>query len=397
MSLSDCGCSGLVTPTLDELLAVARSKPLPRVRVRERRPPPARVGATMKGWLSWRLIDRRGREVRGGEGPNLILDQGLDQIATVEMLVQQGNGPAPATFFPLIRYAAVGTNSGAPTTSDTGLGSELARTDVTFATETLTRPSPGVYQLTRFIEFDYNEGNGVLAEWGFSSSASAGSNLFNRALFTDSGGSPDAITKTDQEKLRLTYTLEVALSPVTLTAGSFTITGVGAVNGDYTLLGGTAPSSASQSCRAPDLLLFSAWARGTVGVAFTGNINHPPTSGAIWTHDADLSGVTYTDVVTKTSDTGTGGNRAPRDVEEERDAYVPGSFERTGGAWRWDTAYGNLDPIKGFYAQGAYESLSGVSSCGRAGYAFDLDDEFSKDDEHALTIGVPTVTWARAT
>src|SRR5690606_19968859 len=101
-------------------------------------------------------------------------------------LTQRGTASALNTYFPLIRYAAVGTDSSTPANSDTGLGSELARTDTTFATETITRPSPGVYQLTRFIEFDYSVANGNLTEWGFSSSASAGSNLFNRALFTDS-------------------------------------------------------------------------------------------------------------------------------------------------------------------------------------------------------------------
>lgn len=402
MPQRDCGCPGLVTPTLDELLAVARSKPLPRVRVRERRAPPARVGASLKGWLSWSLINRQGEEVRAGEGPNLILDQGLDQIATIALIPEQQDGPSPATFFPLIRYAAVGTSSSAPTASDTGLGSELARTDATFATETLTRPSPGVYRLTRFIEFDYDEANGVLAEWGFSSSGSVGSNLFNRALFTDSGGSPDAITKTDQEKLRLTYTLEISLSPVTFTAGSFTVTNVGVVNGDYTLIGATAPSGAvsefNMRCAAPDLKLFSAWARGTVGVVHSGILSFPPLAGAAYAHASDLSGVTYSSVVSKINDTVN--PVAPRVAAAPRDAYVTGSFQRTGGAWKWDTAYANLDPIRGFYVQGAYERFnSGNDSCGLAGYAFDLDtaDEFSKDNEHVLTVGVPTVSWGRAT
>jgi len=78
---------------------------------------------------------------------------------------------------------------------------------------------------------------------------------------------------------------------------------------------------------------------------------------------------------------------------------VAGSFQRTGGSWRWDTAYGNLAPIRGFYAQGSAESYnSGINSCGKAAYAFDLDvgDEFAKDDEHTLTVGVPTVSWGRA-
>lgn len=397
MSKRDCGCPA--SPTLEQVLAVARgTSPL---RLRERRPPPARLGASLKGWLEWRLINRDGREVAGGEGPNLILDQGLDLIATVAIVTEVGTTSTTSAFthFPLLEYAAVGTNSASPSTSDTGLGSEVARTKTRFADDEFTRTAPGVYQITRHIEFDYDEGNGVLAEWGFSNSASVGSNLFNRALFTDGGGSPDAITKTDEEKLRLSYTLEVALSPVSLTPGSFTVTGIGTLNGDYVLVGGAAPSGTTvgnMRCVAPDLKLFSAWARGIVGVANVGNLSQPPSTATAVAWDADLAGVTYADVVAINQDLD---GKAPRDVGEVRDAYVSGSFERTGGAWRWDTAYGNHDPIKAFYVQGTYESFqSGSSSCAAVGYAFDLDlaDEFSKDDEHALTVGVPTVTWGRA-
>lgn len=394
MSQRDCGC-GLATPTLDELLAVAQQKPLPRVRVRERRAPPARVGASLKGWLSWSLINRQGKEVRAGEGPNLILDQGLDEIASTPIFTDLSSGGTPSTYFQIIRYCAVGTDSSTPADSDTGLGAELARVDTKFAGDELTRPTNGVYRLTRHIEFDYEEANGVLTEWGFSSNASAGSNLFNRALFVDGGGSPDAITKTDQEKLRLTYTLEVALTPVTLTAGSFDVTGIGTVNGDYTLLGGTL-QPVNALCKAPDLTLFSAFARGAIGVASASHIGRMPETAAAYAFPTDLSGVTYASHVTNINDNTN--NWAPRAVGEARDAYVTGSFQRTGGTWKWDTGYGNLDPIKGFYIQGAAGSQSVGGSCGIAGYAFDLDmaDEFAKDDEHSLTIGVPTVTWGRA-
>src|SRR5690606_10471019 len=173
-----------------------------------------------------------------------------------------------------------------------------------------TRPSAGVYRLTRHIEFDYDEANGVLTEWGFSSSSSAGSNLFNRALFTDGGGTPEAVTKTDQEKLRLTYTLEVTLSPVSLTAGSFDLTGVGTVNGDYTLIGGSAPSSITQRCKAPDLLLFSTLARGDLNTV--GGASQSMSSGLPYAHDSSLSGVTYTDSVTRRGDSSE--RTAPRQV-----------------------------------------------------------------------------------
>lgn len=391
MSLSDCGCSGLVTPTLDELLAVARGKPLPRVRVRERRPPPARVGATMKGWLEWRLIDRRGREVRGGEGPNLILDQGLDEIASTQLLTQEGSVGAPATYFPLIRYAAVGTDSTAPDPSQTGLGTEVARTDATFQAETITRPSPGVYQFTRFIEFDYSVANGNLTEWGFSSSASAGSNLFNRALFTDSEGNPDTVTKTSAEKLRLTYTLEVSLTPASMTSGSFNLDGVGTVNGDYMLVGGPAPSGISDRGKGSDLLVFSALARGTLNVASAGFVSRP--TGSATVDGTDRSAFTYTSTVTPTDGT------TNDVVDEPRDAYTPGAFTREGGAWAWDTAVGNLDPVRAVFLNGAANvGAGGAALTMRVGYVFAIDggDAFEKDNEHRLVIGVPTVTWGRA-
>lgn len=399
MSRRDCGCGGLVTPTLDELLAVARNKPLPRIR--ERRPPPARLGASLKGWLSWRLVNRQGKEVRGGEGPNLILDQGLDLIATTDVYreLQNDGTSGVVTLFSLIAYCAVGTDSSSPTTSDTGLGSEVARTAAKFSNDTIARPADGVYQLTRNVEFDYDEANGNLTEWGFSPSSSVGSNLFNRALFLDSGGSPDTVTKTDEEKLRITYTLEVSLSPVTMTAGSFDITGVGTVNGNYMLVGGSAPSSnanpGQNRCAAPDLKWFSRLARG-IGIVST-SLSQPPTSGTLWVSPTDLASVTYSTILSYTTDVAN--LRGPRDIGANRDEYTPGSFQRTGGTWKWDTVYGNLDPIKGFNGQGAYESFnSGLDSCAALGYVFDLDlaDEFSKDDEHTLTIGVPTVTWGRA-
>lgn len=383
MPQRDCGCPGLVTPTLDELLAVAKGKPLPRVRVRERRPPPVKVGASLKGWMEWRLVNRQGREVRGGEGPNLILDQGLDLIATT---VLKRLTTASSEEFPIIHYAAVGTDSTAPDASQTGLGAEVARTSTTFATDAISRPSDGVYRITKSFEFAYNEANGNLTEWGCSPVGSVGSNLFNRALFTDSEGDPDTVTKTNQEKLRVIYTLEIALSPVSFTAGSFTLTGVGVVTGNYTLVGWTLPDSL-ELIRQPDLQVFSALARADITTLVPGLPLEARGSAIVW--DTDMSGVTYTESFSS----GTSTNVA-RDVTDVRDEYTPGSFERTGGSWRWDTAYGNLDPIRAFTISGNHTG----SDRGRPGYVFAIDSgsTFSKDDEHALTIGIPTVSWGRS-
>src|SRR5690606_20031976 len=143
MPQPDCGCNDLVTPTLGDLLAVAHSKPLPRVSVRERRPPPARVAASMKGWIEWRLINRAGKEVRGGKGPNLILDQGLDQVATQQLRIETISIPTGGGF-PIIGYCAVGTDSSSPATSQTALGAEVARTATRYADDEIGRSGPGV-------------------------------------------------------------------------------------------------------------------------------------------------------------------------------------------------------------------------------------------------------------
>jgi len=348
--------------------------------------------------VRWGLIDRSGREVRGGEGPNLITDQGLDQIATQEIITEQGSASAPTSFFPLITYCAVGTDNTAPAVTDTALGTEVERISTQYQTEELNRTSDGVYELTRYMEFDYAEANGNLTEWGFSYDATGPGLLFNRALFLDGVGTPEVVTKSSDYKLRIIYTLEITLSPVTLTAGAFTVTGVGTVNGDYTLLGAGAPPGAADQntmrCVAPDLKLFSALARGVLNV--TTGVTERPLVASIRAEDTDRSGIVYTDSVTYTADTIA--EVMAREVSAARDSYVSSSFERTGGSWKFDTAYGNLAPIKGHLIFGAGEAYAGGSStCGVAGYAFDFDlaDEFTKDNEHTLTIGCPTVTWGR--
>jgi hypothetical protein len=385
---SDCGCGE--TPTVEALIAAARASRVPIIRPRT--PPPARFSASMRGWLRWSLTDRAGREAGAGEQPNLILDQGLDQIAVTQLMLQQGGTTAPATFFPIIRYAAVGTDNTAPAVAQTALGAEIGRTGSTFASDSFTRPSNGVYEITRSIEFDFNQANGNLTEWGFSWDSTGPGQLFNRELFRDGLGDPEVVTKTDEFKLRLIYTLEIALSPVVMTPGSFTITGVGVREGDYMLVGAGFPTtSGGFRCIAPDLKAFSALARGSLGTA--AGLSQRSESGSLTGDGTDRSGVAYSDQITQN-----GANTA-RDVEDARDAYVPGSFERTGGSWMFGTDRSNLDPIRAFLLGGSEESWSsGTDNCWHAGYVFDLDlsDEFSKDDEHTLRIGCPVVSWGRA-
>jgi hypothetical protein len=371
MQRRDCGCG----PTLEQLLAASGGVPI----IRAREAPRARVGASMNGWLQWQLVDRRGREVRAGEQSNLILDQGLDGVA--EHAILERVTSSSGARFPIIRYAAVGTSSASPEVTDVGLGSELARVDTLFATNALTRPGDGVYRLTIFIEFDYAAANGNLTEWGFSWSESPGSNLFNRELFRDDEGDPETVTKTSDEKLRLTYALEVSLSPTAFTAGWFELGGVGTVNGQYRLLRGAEPTSVSTSGRAADLMLFSRLAGGVSNPGVIGDCHASSTDASAWTYEQNPSLSTAT--------------RSSLGLLD-RDAYVPGSFERSGGRWWWDTDRGNNDPVRSLILVGTHDTLAVTTI--HAGYVFAIDsgDFFAKDDEHTLEVGVPTVTWGRA-
>lgn len=371
-------------PSLEQVLAVSP------FRVRERRPPPAQVRVTLSGRLRWSLVDRRGREVRGGEQHNLITDQGLDQIASTVIFAQLHTASSLATYFPIMRYAAVGTDNTEPDPSDTALGNEIARTDTTFASDTAQRTAPGVWELTRSIEFDYEAAVGNLTEWAFSFQSTAGG-IFNRELFRDDEGDPDVVTKTTDEKLRLIYTLEVALSPVTMTAASFDIANVGTVSGNYMLIGGAAASGTPRGI-APDVKLFN-W---LAGASFTGMQAASPGIGALHAIATDQSGATYASDVTPS--TTTSPQTWTNTLEQPRDPYTPGSFTRTGGLWRFETNQGNLNPVRAFYILGASENAQGsVSSWHHAGYVFDLDggSEFTKDNEHVLFIGLPTVSWGR--
>src|SRR5690606_31997124 len=146
--------------------------------------------------------------------------------------------------------------------------------------------------------------------------------------------------------------------------------------GNYMLLGWDSPNSLG-AIQQPDLQVFSALARADINTLVPGLPLEALGSAIAW--DTDMSGVTYAQ-----SFPAGGSANVARDVTDVRDVYTPGSFQRTGGSWRWDTGFGNLDPIRAFTISGNHTG----SAWGRPGYVFALDSgsQFSKDDEHALTI-----------
>lgn len=325
---------------------------LPIVRARSIHAPKPRIGAGLEGWVSWRLIDRRGREVDGGEQHNLILNGFLDALAVTECL----------PIGTLLSHFAVGTGSTTPATTDTALATEISGRATTSITSSVTRTANGVYDSVIEREFNFAQGNGNLTEFGFANGASGA--ILVRELFRDGGGSPITVTKTSDYKLRIKYTLTLTFSPVTATAGSFAISGIGSIGGSYMWVGGSALGADSYG--ALDYRAFSRTARSLV---------YPKAS-------ATVHPLSYT------SDAAFGGSIGTRVY----DAYVPGSYERSMSG-EWGTGVANTTIASIGVMGDNYDNQQ------RAGFVFviDSDDRFTKDSLHMLTIDdLITVAWARA-
>lgn len=362
---------------------------IPRLVVRERRPPPLRVSVGVEGWLRWELINRKGRVTRGGEQHNLILDQGLDQIAIYGVTLTGTGAIGVNNPTASIRYAAVGTDSTAPTTSDTGLGSEVGRTDVgstgNTLDESISRSADGVYDHVRTYEFDFDEAIGNLTEWGISPIGTSGSNLYARELFRDGGGSPETVSKTADDKLRLVYTRRITITPTEWTAGSLAITNLGTVNGNYRLIGGDASGQEGFM----DLRLFSRLAKAEEP---TGSLTS--WQGGIYLPPSDLSGSAYSDKIGPPSqvniDTTTQWSIT---VHESADAYTPGSFTRDGYVLKFATNRGNYEGY-GLALVGKGQDLQRTPRLGMI-FSYDSGDRWTKDNLHELRVTLPTVTWGR--
>lgn len=363
---------------------------IPPFGIRERRPPPMRIGVGVEGWLKWELINRRGRAHRGGEQHNLILNQGLDQVATYGVTLTGSGAIGGSSPTASIQYAAVGTDSTAPAVTDTGLGAEVARTNVGSSggtvDESISRSADGVYDHVRTYEFDFSEAIGNLTEWGISPIATAGSNLYARELFRDGGGSPETVSKTADDKLRLVYTRRITITPTEWTATSLAITDHGTVNGDYRLIGGDASGEEGFM----DLRLFSRIAKG----------EEPNGSGTSWQGGLylpalDLSGTAYADKVGSPSSVNINSTTAwSIDVHESAAAYTPGSYERDGYVLKFPTNRGNYE---GYGLAAVAKGTDNVRGP-RLGmiFTYDAGDRWTKDNLHELRVTLPTVTWARA-
>ena len=177
----------------------------------------------IEGYVTWEVINEDGSVASRGEHKNLILNAGLDKLATQQF----------ATMF---ENNCVGTGSSTPIVTQIGLDNEVARTN-----SYLTSPSGScgttvsANALILNRTFNWAAGtldtsiSGPLTEVGFSWSTSAGSNLWSRSLFKNTGGTPINVFVTSTQQLRVTYTLTVYVSTADWTDGVVTITGIGDV------------------------------------------------------------------------------------------------------------------------------------------------------------------------
>lgn len=183
---------------------------------------PFHVG--LAGHVSWEVLNSDGSQASSGEHKNLILDSGLDLVATNWI----------ASCF---AYCCVGTGNATPIISQIGLDSEKARTNnyMTSGDGCGTwYVAEGVIKMKRTFDFPLGALNsavqGPYAEVGFSPLGTAGNNLFSRSLFKDGGGAPITISVLSTQQLRVTYSLTVDFSSLTSWKdGSFNLSGVGTI------------------------------------------------------------------------------------------------------------------------------------------------------------------------
>lgn len=345
----------------------------PIVRARDRLAPKPRVSAGLEGWVEWRLIDRKGRAVKGGEQHNLILDTYLDTLATWTTL-DSYRGPygTLSGFSALLSHFAVGTSSTPPDVTDAALGAQVGARVTTLIATNVTRVSECVYDFELEREFDFAQGNGNLTEFGFANGASSA--ILVRELFRDGSGNPITITKTTDYKLRIKYTHRLELGPKfsSPATGSVSIAGIGTVQYDLMWIRGSDPNINS------DAAAFGMFAAGR---ALSGYIQA-------------AGGVFALSTVPTAYNSNVGALvSSNREAARTPDTYVPGSFSRTADVL-FPTDQANFEIATIGIGGGTQGSSNGVLGLA---LVLDSNDRFTKDSLHTLSLDeVFTVSWGRA-
>ncbi|MFB9994501.1 hypothetical protein ACFFLM_21320 [Deinococcus oregonensis] len=339
---------------------------------------PTLPAVQIDGWAHWQLLEG-GRVIQEGEQHNLLLNQGLDLMATYGLGdVPNGNNVENTG---IQQYLVVGTGSTAPAVDQLNMVAEVARSAYAppgFACS-VTRTGAGIYRRTVTREFFGHQANGNLTEWGFSPQSGFNSALAVRELFRDNNGTPIVLTKTAAQQLRLTYTLEYRFGPTVTSAASFDISGIGNVSGKYSIhRQSTVYSPGFTPLDMMDYLLMNGMVRGEVNAfILTGRGADP-----VYTNLGGEYGA------------------APMSLDSRilttSGVYTPGSFTR-----RQDLNYGTGNGNQTHYGWALGIGSQNINSYNfyGSGYTFQLDpgsEITTKDNLKTLSITGLGATWGRA-
>lgn len=256
-------------------------------------------GLKVEGHFALELVHARsGLIAQRLEFKNIVVDAGLNALVSDGITT-------------MMTYAAVGTGAVAPATTDSALGSELARTNSSggFA-DTSGFVSAGHYQfLRRTRTFTVSQANGNLTEVGMFRNAT-GAPMLCRQLLKDASGNPTTITKTSEYELRVVYEFRV-YPPLVDDVYNATVNGL--------VQSITSRASADGSVSENDWYM-------TGGLGFAVKNGHPSNNIGVYTGAIGTTG---------TKPTGTYASLS----EWADDAYAAGSFQRSGSiTWLADRA-----------------------------------------------------------
>lgn len=292
----------------------------------------------------FRLVLNKGtdREQDTGWFDNMVLDQGLDYLATGTDLAN---------------YLSIGTGSTAPAAGQTSLVAHHA--SVTLNAHTRTNVGSPTYGSRNDCTYIFAQGAvvGNMTEIGVGR-VTGGSQLFSRCLIVDNTGVPTALTVVALDQLTVYYRCTF-LPVLTDATGTVTISGV---NYDYVARLANAGGFMDRNLRNPN---FGAWRADTCTSEGTGSVLGPVTGAP--------SG---------------GANSVVHGLGISTAAYVSGNFYQdttiTVGAPSGNPTGG----IKTMLA------INGVSAVTRCDWQWSFNPIIPKDATKVLTL-VVRVSWSR--
>lgn len=151
-------------------------------------------GVTLHNKFDWKLTRGDTGEVKQeGTAYNIVLDRYYNTLPTNDRLKLTG--------------ISVGTGTGTPATTDTGLFSFLDRSGGTLSD--VTELAPHQYSMTLTVTFTENQANGLLTEVGIG--AASEDRIMTHAMLTDAEGHTITVEKTNTDRLTVTATMYLTL------------------------------------------------------------------------------------------------------------------------------------------------------------------------------------------